>query len=86
MTLIARDTVLYDISETMYRPIINRFYSMRTKAERKLELYRLPLSSLLEEFRRVEGIPAAQNPQKLTAALVTQLIQVILEAEFPEER
>jgi len=69
-----------------HRPIVSRFYRMTTKAERKLELYRMPWFSLLEEFRRVQGVAAIQSPQRLTAALVSEMIKTILDAEFPDER
>jgi len=69
----------------MYRPVLNRFYRMTTKVERKLELYRLPLAALLEEYAKVKGACAIDDPQLLTAVIVSQLIQSIVDAEFPKE-
>ena len=49
--------------------------------ERKHELFRLPLAMLLKEYKRIKGVAESTQAPEL---LVGQLIQAILDAEFPK--
>ena len=51
--------------------------------ERKHELFRLPLATLLKDYKRIKGIAEGTQAPEL---LVGQLIQTILDAEFPKSK
>jgi hypothetical protein len=52
--------------------------------ERKQELFRLSLDTLLKEYMRIKGIPEGSQPPARIS--VDQLIQTILDAEFPKPK
>jgi hypothetical protein len=54
-----------------------------TREERKHELFRLSLATLLKEYRRIKNI--LDGPHDDTSGiLVSELIYTILDAEFPK--
>jgi hypothetical protein len=56
-----------------------------TREQRKHELFRLPLSVLLKEYRRIKNIPDGPHDDT-SGILVSELIYTILDAEFPEPK
>lgn len=54
---------------------------MVTRDKRKHELFRLPLEILLNEYQQIKGIPEGTQPE----IDVSELIETILDAEFPSQ-
>jgi hypothetical protein len=53
------------------------------KAERKHELFRLPLATILKDYRRIKGVAEGTQAPEM---LVGQMIQTILDAEYPKSK
>jgi len=54
-----------------------------TREERKHELFRLSLATLLKGYRRIKNIPDGPHDDT-SGILVSELIYTILDAEFPK--
>ena len=57
---------------------------MPTLTERKHELYRMSLSQLVAEYRRIKCVPKGVSPSQVAGITISQLIETILKSEFPE--